>query len=145
MFVHTITNTIHEVMNLRGTLDKTQSHHTCISYTTTFAKISYTTCITNTHVYLHKKQFCAKEHNTRSMRVCTQAQRESYMGTKMATSKSINLLWIQNPLGSQFMIILNFNPRILDFKPYIMSTKKWWPTYYICLLLMDPSLFGIPL
>ena len=44
---HTIANMVLEVMNFKGTSNKTQPHHTCISYTTiSTTKISYTVCIT---------------------------------------------------------------------------------------------------
>ena len=52
MSIHTIANTILEVMSFRGTSNKTQPHHTCISYTiVSTTKISYTICITKVHVY----------------------------------------------------------------------------------------------
>ena len=55
MFLHIITNMVPKVMNFIGISNKTQPHHTCISYTTISTnKISYTILITKMQGYSPK-------------------------------------------------------------------------------------------
>ena len=64
----------------------------------------------------------------------------------MTTSKCDNLLQIQNHFSSQFMIILNINPRILNFNPYINFTESNGTQFTaIYLLIMGLSTFNRPI
>ena len=101
-------------------------------------------------VFTKKKIECVlkQKHKTYSIRVCEQAQRKSYKGTKTFD----NLSQIFKSPSSQFLTILNIIPMILSFNPYITPTKAMaYILYYVlcllwdCLLLMHLSSFGVHL
>ena len=128
MFIDIIAKTVSKVMNFKGTLDKTQPHHTCISYTTiSTTKISYTKFLFKKSKCIHQnnKWLCAKKTQHPLRKSARTSTKIYYIGTKENDNLKIwqPLANLETP-SSQFLVILNIIPRILNLNPYISSTKK---------------------